>query len=294
MSAPVLLTTSCCPRHLPNFYQNYRTVFLDQPLTFDVSKDAVVVFADKGEIEITRSTRVVFLPFSSFLENNKEHGSDNALSLIFGLRNIGVPVRNNPISWLASYDKSIMFRLSDAQSVPPETHISFRPDRYRHLWQGSKFIIKNGFGVRRDVDGLLLHAAVLSDGISVGDVRGQRVVLQPYIPAQQEIRAYVTRIDGSCRSMLFQMPVGSESEPDWRDTTTDFGENSVLQIGNTPLHELSDVVLSELELEYLCIDFLISQEKAYVIDVNPHGSWHWLPPHFASSVEKMVSEFIEG
>jgi hypothetical protein len=49
---------------------------------------------------------------------------------------------------------------------------------------------------------------------------------------------------------------------------------------------------AELDLEYVCFDFLQKGENTYLLDVNPHGSWEWLPANCRNKVNDQVEAWL--
>jgi glutathione synthase/RimK-type ligase-like ATP-grasp enzyme len=87
------------------------------------------------------------------------------------------------------------------------------------------------------------------------------------------------------------MPTGNFSHPDWRDVKN-ADELIVSEISDMALEQTCARILDCLGIEYCSFDFISAGGETKLIDINPHGTWHWLPNEAASKANAFVSRWI--
>jgi glutathione synthase/RimK-type ligase-like ATP-grasp enzyme len=58
------------------------------------------------------------------------------------------------------------------------------------------------------------------------------------------------------------------------------------------LDNISISLAEKLELDYVCFDFLATGDAFYLIDINPHGSWAWLPEEARGLVDSQMEAWL--
>ena len=119
----------------------------------------------------------------------------------------------------------------------------------------------------------------------------QRYAMQRYLPAEREVRAFVVSSGDMKRSLCFEMPIGNPDAPDWRDEM-DGTRLKVKAIEDRNLEQICRAVIHRLGLDYVCLDLLFAEGRWQLIDVNPHGSWSWLPRQAATAVRRSISAYL--
>ena len=274
----------------------------DGVLAFDLDKplrqvaSAGLLHLTQGSVETTIDARtpVTFFPFRSPYEPGDHRAAAGAIfglaSLIATLQNLGVVLRNDPDSWLRAYDKSALFALAYIVEIP-ETTLYLGASKIAAPVSG-RHLVKSGLGIRKLHRGGYLEAAMLPPGETVDVPRGQRYAVQRYLPVEREIRSYCIRpTAGAPDCLSFDMPVGTAETPDWRDALDD-AQFHVSSSSDPIVDSITRRIRERLNLDYVCVDIVVSSARHYLVDVNPHGSWAWLPEHPRRQVSDMVTTYL--
>ncbi|MEO6014616.1 MAG: hypothetical protein ABIQ30_13650 [Devosia sp.] len=292
----VLITNGVFERELGKLPKTIAILNLDLPLAQSASAEHISVTQGDTEVELDRRSTVHFLPFRSPFEASDQKLNATALydgvALLLTLLNMGVSLRSDPFKWLRAYDRSVLFALGDLVAVPAlelyqgVDHLDARQD------DKGEYLVKSGLGVKKSHGaGNYLAASLLPQMMAPLRVpTKQRFAVQRYIPAEREVRLYaIIGADGAFHSTAIEMPVGERQAPDWRDNLA-VSKLRVEEIADPQLELLGRAVIGRLGLAYMCIDLLLSVGRWHLIDVNPHGSWSWLPKKSATAVRDMVNE----
>jgi hypothetical protein len=272
-------------------------LYLDKDYDLQISEIQILIWQDQKSISLASGSVIIFLLFRDpheFIENHTEALNiiENVQLLREGCLLIGAKLFNDPINWRAAYLKTSLLRIS--KSFPGLVPDSVLVNGIRYVDTSNRDfarVIKSGFGVQRPIDDLYPRATLFAAGQAFLPERRYRYLIQQFIVAKREIRCYVTRFSDYICANLFEMPLGSQSCPDWRDEVSS-AELRCNHIHDENIKQLSLQILLELGLEYLCLDYLQDGEYIKLIDINPHGSWAWLSSFARATVDSQIESWL--
>ncbi len=209
------------------------------------------------------------------------------------MKNCSLNVANDPFRWFAAYDKSALLYIANTLGNIPDTALCYSPKNLPHLWKNDPYVVKSGFGVKKTIQRKHLEAVVVRGSDDISDAPRHKYVVQKFIEPENEVRIYTCKFGPRSKSLMLRMPTGSRSSPDWRDATN-ASNLQVSIIQDAALSVLCASVLAKLGLSYVCLDVISKEGVNFVIDINPHGSWTWLPAESASCVEQFMLSFIRS
>jgi hypothetical protein len=276
----------------------YQILFLDRHYDLQVSPHEVLIWQTENKLHLDSDGLLVYLLFRAPNEGITDPSESLAvleqaelLEEASTLVSARMPISG--AKWRRAYLKSSLLSLSHL--FPKLVPSSF-------LLSGSRAeglatadldrIVKCGFGVKRAIQkNLSPQATFIAAGQSFHPGPSYRYLIQDYIAADKEFRTYLTRINGEWRVNTFEMPVGSRDAPDWRDTTL-ANDLRCIPVRRDDLDNISISLAEKLELDYVCFDFLATGDAFYLIDINPHGSWAWLPEEARGLVDSQMEAWL--
>jgi hypothetical protein len=281
----------------PRIERQFGILYLDRPYDLLVSLSEIVVSQSDRVFKLQSGDSVLFLLFRAAHEKNLSPA--DSLTSIESLQLfkdacsiIGVTEHNGIEYWERAYLKTALIRLAHRFSglVPPVTILDGVNSETVRTASVDR-IVKSGYGIRRAVDGLMPQATLKPAGKEFVASKRYRYAIQDYIRPEREVRAYVTRGANEKKVTLLNMPVASEDCPDWRDDT-ELDQLVCAPVEDSYLASLSLQLCTELELGYVCFDFLQGGDRTYLLDVNPHGSWEWLPASCRQAIDRQVESWV--
>jgi hypothetical protein len=308
MTAPILVLTSLRERDPFQFRADalpwghtFNFVYLDEPLELEVVGRTVRVIQAQTSINVALAdlAGVIFLPasfdriFSSWAEVapadellRRLHW--NVLTSLFVL--VGtLRCLNKPQSAIAAANKISLHTLLPDCTIPSVFSLS----RQRvSASLKSPYLFKSANDTS-EIDGhsrlapcIFYHVPEITDERPVG-------LWQSFLAGEQELRCYY--FDGDVIS--FEVPLGNVAEPDAR--YTDREVYNVKEVQDLAAADLVRRACSRLCLNFAALDVLKIDGGEYIIlDINPHGSWDWLPMVAAERIRlrfnKLISDFFEA
>jgi hypothetical protein len=273
-------------------------LYLDRHYDLQVCRERVLIWQADNELLLDSEGLLVYLLFRAPHEGIADPSEAPAvLEQAELLEEAAVLVSARlPISsakWRRAYLKSALLYLS--QSFPGLVPNSF-------LLSGSRAeglataavdrVVKCGFGIKRPLQtNLFPQATFIAAGQSFHPNPSYRYLIQDHIVAEKEFRTYLTRIGGEWRVNTFEMPLGSQDAPDWRDRTM-ANDLRCVPVRQHDLDRISIRLAEKLELDFVCFDFLATGQAFYLIDINPHGSWEWLPGEARGLIELQMEDWL--
>jgi hypothetical protein len=267
----------------------YRLVYLDERFSLQVSANELSLVQDERKLTLRATDCVVFFLFRA--PHESVEAATEAVEIVERLQLfrdacevIGVTQINPLRNWERAYLKTSLLRL--AKNFPgliPNLHIVDGRDADSLRLSALDRIVKSGYGIRREIGGLMPQATLLPSGKEFIASKFYRYVVQDYINPEIEVRAYATRPAGGTSVTLVKMPIGSTEHPDWRGTVP-ANELRCELIDDAALKRLCGRICTALELDYVCLDFIGRTGTFDLVDINPHGSWNWLPENARSAV----------
>lgn len=279
---------------LKNYFEILR---LDKIYDLQVSASQVFVFQGGRRFALQEGDCTVFLlsvaPHELALNPSEALESIESLQIFNdACQVVGINQFNAPSKWERAYLKTALIRIS--KKFPGLVPKSILVNGV--ITEGLRFapadrIVKSGYGIRRPIEGVKPQATLNRAGHSFGIAMRYRYLIQDYVDPEKEIRAYVTCGPHVTSVTLLKMPVASSESPDWRSTLpTDQLHCSVVEDQETS--NLCEQLCDELDLNYVCFDFVYSAGHPHLVDVNPHGSWYWLPANCRSIVEHQLESWL--
>ncbi|HYD38829.1 MAG TPA: hypothetical protein VEA60_14515 [Allosphingosinicella sp.] len=295
---PLLLTSSDLQSQAvwaSEFQHN--TVFLDRPYDVVLGNGEAWIAQDGAERHLGPSDIVVVLLFRAPWEpahaDDPFRSLESFLLLEEALDFAGCAVRPGLRDWRAAYSKAALLR-NDlfARVHAPNTILVDGQAGIAGAQVPSEYIVKCGYGVHRSVGDLRPRPSVIAAGTGFSPNASYRYVLQDYVEPVAECRVYSAKQGQSWKSAVFAMPCGARDCPDWRFTTQD-RDLQVVADSHSELAEINEALAEDLRLWYLCSDFILDASGApHLVDLNPHGSWRWLPEQAAARVDDLVKESL--
>lgn len=191
------------------------------------------------------------------------------------------PCVNDPTAARLASNKLIQLEQAAALGLPVlDTLITSHLDHVLRGREGVPSVIKNA----SEGDGL----AFLVNGTTtaVADRMAGPALVQPFVEAEREIRIYV----------LGDVIIAVESP---------FGrpKSEVGNVRNRPeIYKLCEDLswlypglrswLDKLGLRYAAVDCLEGAGKLSILEVNPNGTWHWLPAPIAEAVGAAFKQLV--
>lgn len=128
-----------------------------------------------------------------------------------------------------------------------------------------------------------------------GDISTCPLIYQPFIEAPTQLRVFVfwdRAISYWIRSSH------SRQHPDVRVLDWSNFTLSPAQIDQNKVDEVIRFVRNELHIHFAALDFLEHDSNLYLVDINPNGSWAWLPEADRIFVEEVfldrLSSYLQG
>src|SRR5580698_1365861 len=296
----LLCTNSDIEEHMDPFApiaKKFEILYLDQPYDLLIASSEFQVSQNGRTFRLQEGDRVVFFLFRAPLERPADLadpvGCIESLQLLKEACSIvGVIEHNRIEKWERAYSKSALIRLAKRFPglVPPVVVLDgtyCETVRKRDVDR----IVKSGYGIRRPVEGLYPKASLIPANEEFTASRRYRYVIQDYVNPERELRVYVTRRAGRYEVTIINTPVASGDCPDWRENTQ-MEDLVCFPVEDSGLRDRSVQLCAELDLEYVCFDFLQKGEDTYLVDVNPHGSWEWLPANCRSGINDQVQSWL--
>jgi hypothetical protein len=283
---------------LPRLEARYRVLYLDRHYDLQVCGDKVLIWQAHNELSLDSESMLVYLLFRAPQEGIAD--PSEALAVLEQaelLEEASILVSAKlPISsakWRRAYLKSALLYLSRSfPGLVPYASLLSGSTAEGLETSASNRVVKCGFGVKRPIKtNLSPQATFIAAGQSFHPGPSYRYFIQDHIAAEKEFRTYLTRIRGEWLVNTFEMPLGSKDAPDWRDRM----KADDLRCGLVKQHDLDSISISlaeKLELDYVCFDFLATGHAFHLIDINPHGSWAWLPEEARGLVDAQMEAWL--
>lgn len=295
----ILITTSDWKKHFPTTdISDFEILEIDR--YFSINRYAGELFLDQDdcEVPVTKTSYLVFFPFflPSIEINGKLSYEHSVIDLIINYSDFHCADKfnSNAIQWVRSYEKSFLAILQkDTKLCVPHTSITNNPNRLRRSIGPESVVLKHGYGINRKIEGLSLNATLMSEDIDCSKLPvNYSYILQAYVDVAREIRVYGVARKYNKPKICLEMPTGNKSQIDWR---TDLNSNDLCvdDIRHAEIEMVFDNLIEYSGLDYLCVDFaLCRDDKAWVMDINPHGSWFWLPCPYKITLENWITEVV--
>lgn len=293
----LMLTTADASEQFSKFdsvCQSAEVVFVDQPFGTRATKSSVEIRQNAKTIFCAPGENVLFFPFRGPFDVAGAglaplSYAENLLFLIDCLDTIEVNFVNSPVKWNQAYSKTALLRVANAfPGLVPQTEIVDCSGTVDVGASEQARIIKSGYGVKRMLGGLHPYATWIPPGkpILLNEME-YRFAIQDYWQPEMELRAYTISIP-RVETVCLEMPIGNRSNPDWRDTL--IGDKLVVkQVYDDNIGQWCDRLIRFLGVNYCCFDFLYTAGEVKLVDINPHGSWFWLP----SGPRNVVDDFFQ-
>lgn len=277
----MIITTSDFPSQVYGQTWTGCCVFIDKPFSFELSKNTLL-FEQNGKITFESGT-ILFHPWR--LTAEMRGLSSNVLSLCMALSNSKIDVKPKPVNWLLAYDKSAAFNFSDGmlQSII-STRTSVKSSNKQR-------IIKSGYGIQQKIQGLSPHATVIPINQSLDDLPDYKYCIQNYVKVIREFRSYSFFYNSSFNSIILETPCGSLDDPDWRNSMQ-LDDLVIKEYQSLMIDDLIKSAHKQLDLEYLCLDIVSDGTDIAIVDINPHGSWYWLPKTINERISCMFYDYV--
>jgi hypothetical protein len=306
MVLPVLVVTSLrqsdpfqfCSGSLPSDVPLH-FVFLDEPLDFEILGRTVRLSQGGTYVECTSDNLAgaLFLPasFDKLLSKWDESAPNDELSrrlhwntlicLFVCLRELRC--LNEPLSAIAAANKLSLHLLLPDYTFP-SVYSVVREMIASSL--SSPYLFKSANDTSEIDEDTRISPQVFE---RIPDVTDERPVgiWQEFVASEKEFRCYYF-----CGDVIsFEMPRGDLGHPVARYVSSERYE--VKEVCDGAVADLVRRVCSKCNLEFAALDLLRVRGVDYVIDVNPHGSWNWLPAIAAEQVRgrfrSMISKFFQ-
>jgi len=278
---------------------DFEVLYLDRPYDFQIGERELVIWQDERTLVVGASSRLIFLPFRDLHEGISDPPAalaavENFELLQEGIGIVGAKIYNSPVMWRRAYLKSSLLRIS--KRFPGLVPSSYMVNGIRCEDDSAGNVdrlVKSGYGIRRAIENRYPRATLLPAGVRFTPPIGYRYVVQDFVRANREVRCYVTIAEDAQCVNAVAMPIGGRECPDWRDSLK-ADEIECSSIKDSALDRLALELASELGLNFVCFDFLYREEHPYLVDVNPHGSWMWLPENVRKVIDQQVETWIQS
>lgn len=275
----MIITTSDFDKHFRKSIYKEK-FYIDEDFDFNIGRDIIIISQGGNIYEIGAKENILFSPFFMPFENASIPWK--LYSLLLALENLVPNITPSPIKWLLAYDKTFLIKCSALQT--------FLSNGFHLHNYDDAFIIKSGFGINWPIEGEHIHASVFGN-IDIEKIPEYKYCFQKYIQPDKEFRIY-SFLGGDMRRIIsLEMPTGTRDNVDWRDEL----EINSLKIAETdnPICKRIAAEIHEIsKLPYICLDILASENDLKIVDINPHGSWYWLPDEFAIEIEDAYTSFF--
>ena len=140
---------------------------------------------------------------------------------------------------------------------------------------------------------LKLFTTEISPGSLGNDCSKFPVIYQERIDLHYEMRAYY--FNGVSETVVLRQKAGSKFRSDIRLCTPDEITVEIVEEGRDReiVVSYNETLAEALKLRMFCADYLVARSgAAYLIDVNPHGTWHWLADPVRGALDEKFVEMI--
>lgn len=107
-------------------------------------------------------------------------------------------------------------------------------------------------------------------------------ISQEYIKSTLEYRVYIFNMN---QYVIMEIKLPSKKDISYKNINVN--ELSLSVIKNPPcnLLEIIKKTIKTIDLDYYCLDIINDNYNFKIIDLNPHGSWHWLPDDIKNMID---------
>lgn len=221
---------------------------------------------------------------------------ENRAALIGGLLTQNARWMSHPTAvWAAEYKP---YQLRIAQEVGlriPKTIVSNDPSAIRQAYRefGSLVVkpTRSGYFKQNNEEFSIFTTHLQNQHLeSLDDAKWSPSIYQELIEKRHDIR--VTCVGRH----LFSAAIHSQTDPaariDWRRTENPNLPHSSIELPSG----LADRILrlmARLELEFGCLDFVLTPEGDYVfLEVNPSGQWLWLDDQLDLGISRSIAHWL--